>query len=143
MQRAEKMSAALHDWCLYGAVAVLGWRNAETATGDSRVDHSRHLCCYILLTTLYIICACMRHLLNASWTDCPTPTHISHLPPMIQFHFNEVIFSEETAMYAAEGVPTESVVFEDNAECVKLIEGGTLCAAAVSVWPVCLVVSVV
>jgi myosin heavy subunit len=62
---------------------------------------------------------------------------------MIQFHFNEVIFSEETAMYAAEGVPTESVVFEDNAECVKLIEGGTLCAAAVSVWPVCLVVSVV
>jgi hypothetical protein len=55
-----------------------------------------------------------------------------HLSAVLQFHFNEVIFSEETAMYAAEGVPTESVVFEDNAECVKLIEGAFFCAAAVS-----------
>jgi hypothetical protein len=67
-------------------------------------------------------------------------TPLPPLPAVLQFHFNEVIFSEETAMYAAEGVPTESVVFEDNAECVKLIEGGTLCAAAVScvVCGVCL-----
>jgi hypothetical protein len=61
----------------------------------------------------------------------------------LQFHFNEVIFSEETAMYAAEGVPTESVVFEDNAECVRLIEGGTLCAAAVSCAVSCVACGVV
>jgi myosin heavy subunit len=48
---------------------------------------------------------------------------INYANEKLQFHFNEVIFSEETAMYAAEGVPTESVVFEDNADCVKLIEG--------------------
>jgi hypothetical protein len=60
-----------------------------------------------------------------------------HLSAVSQFHFNEVIFSEETAMYAAEGVPTESVVFEDNAECVKLIEGASLCVALLYVMCVC------
>jgi hypothetical protein len=69
-------------------------------------------------------------------------TPLLHLPAVVQFHFNEVIFSEETAMYAAEGVPTESVVFEDNAECVKLIEGETLCAAAVSCAVSCAVTCV-
>jgi hypothetical protein len=84
----------------------------------------------------------MRRLLTASCIDWPhANSHVSPPCCVLQFHFNEVIFSEETAMYAAEGVPTESVVFEDNAECVKLIEGGTLRAAAVScTCPLCGVV---
>eukprot|EP00601_Ochromonadales_sp_CCMP2298_P023667 CAMPEP_0173273484 /NCGR_PEP_ID=MMETSP1143-20121109/1925_1 /TAXON_ID=483371 /ORGANISM="non described non described, Strain CCMP2298" /LENGTH=675 /DNA_ID=CAMNT_0014210219 /DNA_START=96 /DNA_END=2120 /DNA_ORIENTATION=- len=48
---------------------------------------------------------------------------INYANEKLQFHFNQVIFNEESAMYAYEGVPTESVQFEDNGECVSLIEG--------------------
>lgn len=48
---------------------------------------------------------------------------INYANEKLQYHFNEVIFNEETLMYKSEGVPTEEVVFEDNADCVKLIEG--------------------
>jgi hypothetical protein len=90
------------------------------------VHRSRGTCLLLIadFATLYRMYLC-----GISLTHLRTATHAT---PVLQFHFNEVIFSEETAMYAAEGVPTESVVFEDNAECVKLIEG-TLIAAYVCV----------
>lgn len=47
---------------------------------------------------------------------------INYANEKLQFHFNEVIFHEETAMYLAEGISLEEVVFEDNAQCVSLIE---------------------
>ena len=40
----------------------------------------------------------------------------------LQFHFNEVIFSEEMKLYEAEGVPSENISFQDNKPCVDLIE---------------------
>ena len=40
----------------------------------------------------------------------------------LQFHFNEVIFSEEMKLYAAEGVPADKIHFKDNKPCVDLIE---------------------
>jgi hypothetical protein len=47
---------------------------------------------------------------------------INYANEKLQYHFNEVIFSEEMNMYAQEGIPLESIVFEDNGECVNLIE---------------------
>lgn len=48
---------------------------------------------------------------------------INYANEKLQFHFNEVIFSEETMMYQEEGIPLEHISFEDNGECVNLIEG--------------------
>ena len=48
---------------------------------------------------------------------------INYANEKLQFHFNEVIFNEETQMYAEEGINTDKVIFEDNGECVNLIEG--------------------
>ena len=47
---------------------------------------------------------------------------INYANEKLQFHFNEVIFHEETAMYVTEGISLEEVEFEDNALCVNLIE---------------------
>ena len=43
----------------------------------------------------------------------------------LQQHFNEVIFNLEREMYLAEGVRMSEISFEDNSECVLLIEGRT------------------
>jgi myosin heavy subunit len=40
----------------------------------------------------------------------------------LQFHFNEVVFSEEMKMYEEEGVPADHITFVDNSRCVELIE---------------------
>jgi hypothetical protein len=48
---------------------------------------------------------------------------INYANEKLQFHFNDVIFSEETVMYAEEGISLDKVNFEDNGECVNLIEG--------------------
>jgi myosin heavy subunit len=48
---------------------------------------------------------------------------INYANEKLQFHFNEVIFHEETQMYLSEGISLEKVIFEDNSECVALIEG--------------------
>lgn len=48
---------------------------------------------------------------------------INYANEKLQFHFNEVIFSEEMKMYVEEGVPAEAISFVDNGECVNLIEG--------------------
>ena len=40
----------------------------------------------------------------------------------LQFHFNEVVFSEEMTMYEEEGVSTDHISFVDNSKCVELIE---------------------
>ena len=48
---------------------------------------------------------------------------INYANEKLQYHFNEVIFTNEKLMYEEECIPTESIVFEDNAECVALIEG--------------------
>lgn len=48
---------------------------------------------------------------------------INYANEKLQYHFNEVIFTNEKLMYEEECIPTEAIVFEDNAECVALIEG--------------------
>lgn len=48
---------------------------------------------------------------------------INYANEKLQYHFNEVIFTNEKLMYEEECIPTETIVFEDNAECVTLIEG--------------------
>lgn len=48
---------------------------------------------------------------------------INYANEKLQFHFNSVIFGQEQAMYAAEGVPLEAIEFVDNGKCVELIEG--------------------
>ena len=48
---------------------------------------------------------------------------INYANEKLQFHFNSVIFGQEQAMYAAEGVPLENIQFVDNSRCVDLIEG--------------------
>jgi len=48
---------------------------------------------------------------------------INYANEKLQFHFNSVIFGQEQAMYAAEGVPLEAIEFVDNSKCVELIEG--------------------
>ncbi len=48
---------------------------------------------------------------------------INYANEKLQLHFNEVIFNEELKMYTEEGIPSEAIQFEDNAECVSLIEG--------------------
>ena len=48
---------------------------------------------------------------------------INYANEKLQYHFNEVIFSGEMSMYEEEGVPTDKIQFEDNSECVMLIEG--------------------
>lgn len=51
---------------------------------------------------------------------------INYANEKLQFHFNDVIFTEEMKLYDEENVPTDKVVFEDNARCVNLIEGKPL-----------------
>ncbi len=48
---------------------------------------------------------------------------INYANEKLQFHFNEVIFSGEMSMYEEEGISTEKIEFEDNGECVMLVEG--------------------
>jgi myosin heavy subunit len=48
---------------------------------------------------------------------------INYANEKLQFHFNDVIFTEEMKLYDEENVPTDKVVFEDNGRCVSLIEG--------------------
>jgi len=48
---------------------------------------------------------------------------INYANEKLQFHFNEVIFNQEMKMYLDEGISLDAVHFEDNAECVGLIEG--------------------
>jgi hypothetical protein len=52
---------------------------------------------------------------------------INYANEKLQFHFNDVIFGGEIMMYESEGVPAEtikeSIKFDDNSECVALIEG--------------------
>mmetsp|Transcript_27478 Transcript_27478/g.37764 ORF Transcript_27478/g.37764 Transcript_27478/m.37764 type:complete len:1363 (-) Transcript_27478:153-4241(-) len=50
---------------------------------------------------------------------------INYANEKLQFHFNEVIFSQERDMYEQEGIALSQVVFEDNGPCVELIEGRT------------------
>eukprot|EP01035_Chromulina_nebulosa_P019870 gene19870-25822_t len=51
---------------------------------------------------------------------------INYANEKLQLHFNEVIFHEETKMYVDEGASLSEIVFEDNAECVALIESKPL-----------------
>jgi myosin heavy subunit len=53
---------------------------------------------------------------------------INYANEKLQYHFNEVIFSGEMAMYEEEGIATDKIEFEDNGHCVSLIEakGGLL-----------------
>lgn len=48
---------------------------------------------------------------------------INYANEKLQFHFNEVIFEEEKLMYLSEGIRLDDIKFEDNSECVNLIEG--------------------
>lgn len=48
---------------------------------------------------------------------------INYANEKLQFHFNEVIFHEEKMMYQDEGISLDEIAFEDNSECVNLIEG--------------------
>jgi myosin heavy subunit len=48
---------------------------------------------------------------------------INYANEKLQYHFNEVIFHEEKLMYQDEGISLEEIQFEDNSECVNLIEG--------------------
>ena len=48
---------------------------------------------------------------------------INYANEKLQFHFNDVIFSEEMVMYSEEGISLDKINFEDNGECVNLIEG--------------------
>lgn len=48
---------------------------------------------------------------------------INYANEKLQYHFNDVIFSVERSMYEEEGISLDNVQFEDNGECVNLIEG--------------------
>lgn len=48
---------------------------------------------------------------------------INYANEKLQYHFNDVIFSVERMMYEEEGISLDAVNFEDNGECVNLIEG--------------------
>ena len=48
---------------------------------------------------------------------------INYANEKLQFFFNDVIFRMEMEMYAEEGIPHEDIEFQDNSECVFLIEG--------------------
>ena len=48
---------------------------------------------------------------------------INYANEKLQHHFNEVIFTEERLMYESEGIDLAEIKFEDNSECVRLIEG--------------------
>jgi myosin heavy subunit len=48
---------------------------------------------------------------------------INYANEKLQYHFNDVIFSVERQMYEEEGISLDNVQFEDNSECVNLIEG--------------------
>jgi myosin heavy subunit len=47
---------------------------------------------------------------------------INYANEKLQYHFNEVIFSGEMTMYEEEGISTDKIAFEDNGQCVTLIE---------------------
>ena len=51
---------------------------------------------------------------------------INYANEKLQFHFNEVIFTAECEMYLSEGISLENINFEDNSECVSLIEGNLI-----------------